>query len=350
MPQSTVISMSLKPGQRLTGSGRAVYVVRECLQESSSCRLYSAHKVFRNYRYDDRSYYEAAEDEWVEVRIRACPKLEPHDSARQNECIRRLEYEASEVLTTHPAWLPAPIDRLDHNGEPLLVMSTPHGDTFRHWRESPNSNPARRLRAASEMLHLLESLHRSGQILGGFGPDDFVIDTGGRLCLIAGNRVRPAEQSKILGPSAGDEVLTDGFLPPEAALPGGSVDARTDIYSWARLFLFLMTGLETDGPNACDEQPNHFTDAERSEFITAMTALAETSPKTLRSLTLKTDRRAIEDVVLAWGRSLDHCLAADPHDRPGSIAELRKLAMAPEASYLTALWKRLGQALLGRDR
>src|SRR5262245_4607712 len=109
--------MELAIGERIGEGSRNLYVVGPCISTNSLSSLYAARKVFYNYRYDEREFYEAAEDEWIDVHIRTLSKSCSSDPATADTGRELLRYEARSVLGRLPGWFPEPLDWLEHRGE-----------------------------------------------------------------------------------------------------------------------------------------------------------------------------------------------------------------------------------------
>src|SRR4029079_14352245 len=88
---------------------------------------------------------------------------------------------------------------------------------------------------------LLEALHRNRQFIGALEPDEILVDETSRICCAASDRVRAFETAD--GPhrvSSSSHSLE--FAAPEVRRETAELDARSDLYSWAALFFFLLTG------------------------------------------------------------------------------------------------------------
>jgi hypothetical protein len=200
--------MKLIAGRRLTGPGRSAYHVDGLEAETPWHRLYGARKIFYNFRYDDRAIYEAAEDEWIDVRVRMAAHPEgvlPGEVEKRRGLLRD---EATQVLAGAGRWMAQAIDWIEvpYEGEPpggaiagrrepALVLSRPAGGGLRPWRTRLPGPTPECLHLCAEAARLLEFLHRRNQCVGAWGPE-------------------------------------------------GAIDSASDRYTWAALCVYLVTGEE----------------------------------------------------------------------------------------------------------
>lgn len=358
--------MELSEGQRLSTSEQGGYTVGKCLSQTAWHRLYAARKVFCNYRYAERELYEAAEDEWLEVLIRASPG---GDSPAAQQSAKLLRYESQEVLSGHGSWFAQPIDLLEfdvYNGrwhaierrtsqhkrpanrpgasiQRLLVMSRPHGRTLREWKLSSAVEPAQALHVSAELLDLLTLLHEGGQILGGFSPEDFLIDETGRWTCLASDRVVPLDRIADLRPC----------FPPERYPADGSasetLDGKampcpaSDLYSWAALSVFLLTGKAAQEISSPLTGQNWALDAQtRGLLEQALATAAEQEGDLVTALSAPGYQRSPSSMVLGWSEALARCLNPNLQHRPGSIDELRLTATKHSSRFsLKNLWRQV---------
>ncbi|MEX2288377.1 MAG: hypothetical protein WD648_14875, partial [Planctomycetaceae bacterium] len=222
-------------------------------------------------------------------------------------------------------WFPEPLDWLEHRGQPLLVMSVPRGRPLREWRRSPTGISPLVPRIMAELLNLLEALHRNSQVIGGLGPDDILVDETSRICCTATDRVLSAKlaasQPRVYAPP----FYPQAFVAPEVLHGNGALDRRSDLYSWAALFVYLMTG-EQDGRGLAR--------GTMVKFGAALEEVSKISPSTLRSMSPKTDRRPMDEIVDGWSNAAERALAADLRRRPGTVDALRRIAMPRRAFSL----------------
>lgn len=256
--------MKLFEGQRLSGPGRSLYQV-DCLHsETPWYRLYEARKVFHNFRYDDREIYETSEDEWIDVLVRVSAYPDGVLPAEVEKRRKLLRYETTEVLSASLPWFPQAIDWLEvaiqgeapggaltGRHEPVLVLSRSQGSSLRAWRRQFPAPTADCLNLCAETARLLADLHRRGQCVGGWGPDDFLIDSTGRLFFLATDRVVSSEAPEWLREFYPPSRYPACYAAPEVLQPDGVIDASSDRYTWAALCQYLLTSEE---PAAHDER------------------------------------------------------------------------------------------------
>ena len=332
--------MELTPSQRLEGSRGSVYVVGNCRCETPWYRLYEGRKVFRNYRYDEREFYEAGQDEWIDVLIRVCthpPGCHVADAKQRRDL---LFFEARQVLAPAGGYFLEPIDWLEvapeteeaphlreFRGprEPLLVMSHPQGQALGSWRRDQKNCAPHCLRVTVQILDMVERLHTRGLLLGAMSPDDFLIDSAGRLFFLATDRIVQAGGVVRLRDLFPPERFPAGFGSPEVYRPSSSFDYRSDMFAWAAMCYFLVTGQDFTGSHADVDRSASVFDAERKQqFAAAMAEAAHQDLTWLQATTPGLHVRSARRITAAWVDCIGSCLSEDPTLRPDSAEQFRK--------------------------
>jgi hypothetical protein len=355
--------MMLTIGQRLEGRWPSAYVVGQRLMQTPWYELCAARKVFFNYRYRERSFYEAAEDECLDVLVRVgvparggagAPSPASTDSSaapggagaeseqrEMHELRQLLWYEMTHVLGTG-AWFPEPIDWLElslpvrpveppesASQIPILVMSQPHGTSLRDWRRTRVAGSDSTVRVAAEILDMLKSLHDAGQVVGAFSPDDFRIDEAGRLYFLATDRVIPAAQSLRLRHYFPPSRYPHSFAALELTQPNQSLDSRSDLYSWAALCFFLATGSDP-APAMTDACTAGSPSAAvpQLEFESWLGGAIRRAPNVIRLLDNRSVPSSLERIE-HWSHSISSCLTSSRAHRPRSVDLLRSGPVPP---------------------
>src|SRR5262249_9189203 len=129
--------------------------------------------------------------------------------------------------------------------EPVLVLARPHGEPITRWLHG-DPPLALVLSVVAELLGFVADAHADGLLLNGLGPSALLVDRAGRLHYLGSDTVVP------FGDSAGaaadwkrffpPERYPRGYSPPECFDPGAPRDRRTDLYAWAAITYFLLTG------------------------------------------------------------------------------------------------------------
>lgn len=159
--------MMIEAGTRLVASERCAYL----LGEPWIGPWRRGRKVFWNYRHADRSLFEAAEAEWLDVLVRGpAPSL------------ASLEIELG-LLGQAP--FPDPIDAFDSAGGAWLVVADLHASPVEENSEA----------WVIEARALDDLLSARGLTAGRLGPTDFAADAAGRLVFLRSDRVVPARSS-----------------------------------------------------------------------------------------------------------------------------------------------------------
>src|SRR5438445_2106055 len=92
----------------------------------------------------------------------------------------------------------------------------------------------------AELLTFVETAHRDGLLLNGLDPEAFVVDAEGRPGYLASDCVVPRDvRPRPLFPP---ERYAVGFSPPECFEAADSLDERGDLFSWAAIAFFALTG------------------------------------------------------------------------------------------------------------
>jgi hypothetical protein len=362
--------MQFTDGQRLVMPGQTGYIVDRRVQQTPWHVLYAARKVFFNYRYAEREYYETEPDEWLDVLIRTGPDGWPHESPTALYARKLINYEATEVLPGRQSWFAQPIDWLEvvwdgakcqvleqrragsgptHKQAPergmasLLVMSKPHGQTLRAWRESAAATSVPAFRVAAEILDLLEELHSEGQIIGGISPDDFLIDESGRWTCLASDRVLAADRAAEVRPWFPPQRFAAAYAAPETLDPTGALRRASDLYSWGALCLFLLTGNEPPATLRSVPAGEASFDASTQQQVAAVLAqVAASAPDALTSISSPLERRSPTALAQGWAAAIARCLAAEAQVRPADVEALRAWASKPQGGFsLGRLWRQV---------
>jgi hypothetical protein len=191
------------------------------------------------------------------------------------------------------------------------------------------------LRAAAEILDMLESLHEKKQVIGAIGPGDFLIDDAERIACLASDRVIPADQVVHWRSHIPASVYPQEFAAPEVRDPGGQFDARSDLYSWAALASLLITGQPVAGALE-RESPDGPT-----RLQAALQTAAEANAVALWAITPQALQSSATDLATGWVRCLTRCLASDPAERPASAEQARQLVERSSVRQRASLWQRL---------
>jgi hypothetical protein len=317
--------MKLHVGERLPGSGPpgqpGGYVVTAVVRESPWTHLYAARKILYNFDFSAQRCRESDETEWLDVLLRTYPNDHGDFAAAAHDEVRVVLANRASNLWPEPLDL---LDGVDGEATPVLVLERPHGETLPAWlARSPAHSD--RLALIAELLTFVEDAHREGLLLNGLGPEAFVIDGQGRIGYLATDCVvpRPARawpQAALFPP----ERYVAGFAAPECLQPGGIPDERSDLFAWAAVAVFALTG-----------------------------EAVSTEPARLEAVLKPTPAAAVRAWAHSLGVDLERCLAAWPHNlvrvlercvspardaRPEKVAELRRwLAQPPPPAPAAAL-------------
>jgi len=138
----------------------------------------------------------------------------------------------------------------DSEGRPYLVMELLEGQTLRHLIASHPIDPAKALEIAIQLARALEAAHSKGIIHRDIKPSNIVITPDGQvkvldfgLAKIADALPNSPEETAIMDDLTvpGSALGTYAYMSPEQAR-GGSVDARSDIWSLGVVLYEMATG------------------------------------------------------------------------------------------------------------
>jgi hypothetical protein len=380
--------MKLHVGERLPGAGPPShpggYEVTGVVAETTWYGLYTARKIYYNFDFQGKRLREADENEWLEVYLRTInyPRLDDAEYVTKRRA--RARAEARRILgnRTSNLW-PEPLDLLEipntrdpftfgradpppggaaESGpptpgalssldprfsqlvgtEPVLVFARPQGEPLARWRQKIQPL-AWVLGVLAELLEFIQAAHGDGLLLNGLGPGAVLVDPVGRVHYLGTDMVvelEPGTQLAIAGAAAGagsdwtrlfpPERYPRGFAAPECFDPARPRDRRTDLYGWATIAYFLLTGDRP--PQLALNQGQAWARFEEPQFARLERALRSIPPIHARNWA---EQLGVDGEVLVqgWPRNLLSvlrlCLRADPTQRPGSVADVRAWLMTP---------------------
>jgi hypothetical protein len=348
--------MKLRVGDRLpdaslTSPGRgtssaswrapSLYTVTRVVLETPWYGLYEGKKVFRNFNHRTGELEEAAEEECLDVFLKTLSYSRLDNREFIKTCRGHAWFEAKKCLGLRKTnLLPEPLDFLEVTNtqdnftfpraglltgrEPVLVFAKFHGTPLARWLQDQQPSLPRILRVLAEILAFIALIHEQGLLLTGLGPVAFWIDEMDRLRYMASEMMidarRQAARELIYPP----ERYLAGFSAPEASTPEALLDVRADLYSWAALAYFLLTG----------ESPVQIARAQGRRHAHLQAGHLDHLRQRLRMLSLRDLARVNEWFQVRGPRfaqtwpecfiaSLQQCLEDQPEKRPESVEKLR---------------------------
>ncbi|MFB3922646.1 MAG: protein kinase [Terriglobia bacterium] len=205
-----------------------------------------------------------------------------------------------------------------HEKQPFIVMQLLEGHTLKQRIGTKPLNPDECLHLALQIGEALEAAHARGIVHRDIKPANVFITQHGQvkvldfgLAKLLPRRPRPSRDSAA--PHSTDEMTADepvtspgvavgtvAYMSPEQ-LRGEAVDARSDIFSFGALLFECLTGkLPFGGETPIDVQY----------------AILRKPPPSLR--------RLVPDISPEWEQLVERCLAKQPGQRFGSMAEVRE--------------------------
>jgi hypothetical protein len=361
--------MRLTVGERLPGSGPANqvggYLVTAVVRETPWSGLYAGKKVFYNFDFTDKRPREAEDKEWLDVFLRTIHYSYLDDPAyiAGRRALARAEIQRVMGSGRSNVW-PEPVDLLEvHNTrdpfalaekagaakldalEPIAVFARPHGEPLGRWQQSKPSRPAV-LAVLAELLGFLCSAHDEGLVLNGLGPDTVLVDAAGRVHYVGTDMVLEATATAgfAWGRYFPPERYRQGFAAPECFDPAAPRDRRSDIYAWAVVAFFLLTG--TAPAQLAQQQGKPWVRFGPEEFSQLEKMLRALPQEQVRDWA---GQLGVEGAALIAGwpgnflAVFRQCVAPEARLRPGSAAALRGWLLAPPpAPPAAALAFRLG--------
>ena len=336
---------------------RAVYRITEVIAETPWSGLYRAKKVFHNFDFKDRRINEVDEHECLDVFVKTIcyPVLDqrPYVTARRELAA----FEARKVLGCRKTNLiPEPLGYLEVRNdediftfpragqlstqEPILISEAIHGESLARWRQRQQQPDLLLvLRVLAEMLELTETLHNEQMLLNNIGPAAFWIDTAHRVHFVGTENVVHQAHSQTIRSVFPPQRYSRGFTAPELSHPEVAPSTESDLFGWAAMAYFLITG---DSPSrlAAEQQQSwaRFSSPQREVLRDCLLVLTSTQTADIQHwLGIEGTRFAAR-----WPDSFVdgvlNCLDPDPRQRVRDVVGLRGLWMnAPPPRVSRAL-------------
>jgi len=214
-----------------------------------------------------------------------------------DDYVARFRHEArAAAQLSHPGIVTV-IDRGEEDGRQFIVFEFVEGETLKDLVERGGPLPVRRaLEVALEVGRAVSFAHQRGLIHRDIKPQNVLVDGDGRAKVTDFGIARSLD---AVGHTETGTVLgTSHYIAPEQAR-GERVDAQTDVYSFGVvLYELLAGGVPYSGDN----------------FLTvALRHVNEPVPSVLE---------ARPDAQLRLATLVERCMAKDPEERPGSMADV----------------------------
>lgn len=320
---------------------RALYRITHVLSETPWSCLYRGKKVFRNFEFAKGTLTEAAEDECLDVLIRTLsyPRTDDRDYIQARR--EHSWFEAKQVLgCRHTNLIAEPLDYLQVRNdqdqfafprpgnipttEPVLVFETIHGDNLARWRQAARVDAARGLHVLGQMLEFLATLHDAQFLLNVVSPAAFWVDELHRVHFLGTENVVDDRRAVTWRDLFPNERYAQGFVAPELMQPNAPPSRQSDLYGWAALVWFLLTG-DSPAKLAADQQQRwaRFEPVHRERLHRE---LARLSPQQVVGVKRELNVAGTRFESLWPDSFLDGlwaCLDTDLAQRPGSVSDLR---------------------------
>jgi hypothetical protein len=320
---------------------RAVYRITEVISESQWTGLYRAKKVFRNFDFKDRRIVEVDQDECLDVFVKTL--LYPTLDQRNYVAARREQarFEARKVLGCRKTNLiPEPLGYLEVRNdedvftfaragqlagkEPILICEAIHGESLVRWKQRQQPELIQILRVLGELLELVHAFHSENMLLNNLGPAAFWIDSAHRVQFIGTENVidqAKAAAARIVFPP---QRYARGFAAPELSDPQTAPSTETDLFGWAALAYFLITGDSPARLAAEQQQPwAHFDVPQRKLLSDSLWSLTDSQIRDVQKWLGVTGSRFSGRWPDGFVDGLFACLDLDPTLRPPDVAAIR---------------------------
>ena len=219
----------------------------------------------------------------------------------QDDAIFRFYHEAT-VLSklSHPC-IPKIYDVLEYKKQPAIIMELIHGQDLFRFKKGCTADELKVL--WDRIAPVLDYIHGMGVIHNDLSPGNIVLTCLGGIKLIDFG----ISDSPMNGKEVSSMVWgTKEFMSPEQVRTPKQVDYRTDYYSLARTFLYLLTG-NSPRNNGWAKGENGLSDystAPNSVFRGDICECAEN----------------FEGCPEDWEQFLRPYLAKDPNERPQKLS------------------------------
>lgn len=148
------------------------------------------------------------------------------------------EWELMNRFASSPG-IAAPLDFFEDNNTVYLVMEHLPGGSLKENVPSKGSFRADALmEKMSDVLQLLEAMHKGGYVHGDISPDNLVLDDKGKFRLIDFGAARTVGSTV----AANDLIHKEGYTPAEVFQKNYKAAPSSDIYSLCAAFYFALTG------------------------------------------------------------------------------------------------------------
>ena len=368
--------MNFVQGQRIYDAIGTEYRLLSPKRKTPWNTLWSAEKLFWNYRFQEQEFYLSNESERLPVLIR-CPSEKPENSTAAFQSMSPnsfIEFEASQVLGDASCrWFSQPLDlfqphhhpainccqTLPHYGklsthgraeEMVLCFSNPQGrsiasDLLSHAFQQPPFDRRLRWNIILECLELLSWLESKELMLSSLHPDELIVDSHGHLYFIGTDHIFPCQQASRWRNFVTSERFIPTLCAPEMLDPNGWLDHRTDLYSWAVLSVWILSQpTEHRLSNHADfdltavfqktDNPIDFS-AQCQKIL--QQSLARTPDGPMHAKTsfpqLRTREWTSEELFHRWGGHLNQCLQPNPSHRPRSATALMHTDSLPNQKF-----------------
>jgi serine/threonine-protein kinase len=188
--------------------------------------------------------------EHLTLRAKVAVKLIRAGLAANADAIRRFEREARAAATLRSAHVVQVLDFGVDGGSPYLAMELLEGESLAARLLRGAMSPQETAVVMEQLGRAMTRAHAEGFVHRDLKPDNvFLVDEGGDICVKVldfgiAKALRPTLSSNDGALLTADGALlgTPNYMSPEQA-QGGSVDARSDIWSLAVIAFECLTGL-----------------------------------------------------------------------------------------------------------
>ncbi|MDB5387825.1 MAG: hypothetical protein JWM11_3471 [Planctomycetaceae bacterium] len=320
---------------------RAVYRITEVVSETPWCGLYRAKKVFRNFDFKDRRIVEVDQDECLDVFVKTL--LYPTLDQRNYVTARRelAAFEARKVMGCRETNLiPEPLGFLEVRNdedaftfpragqisgkEPILICEAIHGESLARWRQQRQPELLQILRVLSELLELIGTFHEQHMLINNVSPATFWIDSTHRVHFIGTENVVDQSTAAAMRFLFPPQRYARGFAAPELGHHDTPPSTETDLYGWAAVAYFLITG-DSPARLAADQQQTwaRFESPQRQLLLDALWSLTDSQIRDVQQWLGVTGTRFATRWPEGFVDGLLTCLDPDPALRPPDVVAVR---------------------------
>jgi len=240
-----------------------------------------------------------------EFAVKVMREFDIYERPFRNDAVFRFYHEATIMSNLSHPCIPKIYDVLEYQGQPAIVMELIRGTNLFKLNKGVKLNAGELKVLWDKVVPVLDYIHSRGVVHNDISPGNIMLTHLGEIKLI--------DFGISDSPMNGKRVIVDitwgtkEFMSPEQVRTPKQVDYRTDYYSLARTFLYLLTG-NSPKKNGWAKGENGL-----SEYCTA--------PDGVFRNDICECAENFESCPEDWKQFLKPYLAKDPNQRPQKLSK-----------------------------